>query len=351
MIERQNPTMKPTRSFASDNNSGVHPKIFEALSRVNKGHHTGYGDDPFTAQARALFKILFGESARLFFVYGGTGANVLALTALARPFESVICAQGAHINVDECGAPERFSGCKLIDIPTPDGKLGPDLIRPYLTGFDFEHHSQPKVISIAQPTELGTLYTLDELRALHALADEYHLYLHMDGARISNAAVALDCTFADITEAAGVDAISFGGNKNGLMFGEALVFLNPNIANSFKYLRKQGMQLHSKMRYIAAQFNEMYGTDLWRHNAHNANMVAKYLALQLQKISKIKITQKVETNGVFAIVPPEIIKPLQKKYFFYVWDEVLNEVRWMASYDSEKADVDEFVAEIKQLLK
>ncbi len=336
------------RSFASDNNAGVHPKIMEALNRVNQGHFTGYGDDPYTLQAEELFKKMLGKACRSYFVYGGTGANVLALTALARPFESVVCAESAHINVDECGAPERFSGCKLLDIPTPDGKLTPALIRPRLTGFDFEHHSQPRVISIAQPTELGTLYTLDELRALRILADEFGLYLHMDGARISNAAAALNCSFAELT--LGMDAVSFGGNKNGLMFGEALIFLNPDVVPHFKYLRKQGMQLHSKMRYIAAQFLTMFDSELWLENARNANAVAQYLKDRLSHIPQIKITQKVQTNAVFARVPHDLIHPLQQKYFFYVWDESRDEVRWMAAFDSQKSDVDAFITEIKRIL-
>lgn len=337
------------RSFASDNNAGVHPQIMEALQKCNVGHVTGYGDDPFTKEAIKTFIKTFGDPCEVFFVYGGTGANVLAIGALCQPFESVICAETAHINVDECGAPERFSGCKLLDIPSPDGKLTPELIQPYLRGFDFEHHSQPKVISISQPTELGTVYTPDELKALRELADAYNLLIHMDGARISNAAVTLNKSFKAITKDCGVDVLSFGGNKNGLMFGEALLFFNVKHAENFKYIRKQAMQLHSKMRFIAIQFDAFLTKRLWQANASHSNKMAKLLAAKISEIPFVKITQKVQTNGVFAIIPKEIIAKLQEAYFFYVWNEQRGEVRWMCSFDTTEEDIETFVSILKKL--
>ncbi len=339
------------RSFASDNNAGVHPKIMEALNNCNQGHVVGYGDDPYTQSAINSFKKYFGDSANPFFVYGGTGANVLAIGSMCHPFESVICAATSHINVDECGAPERFSGAKLIDIPTEDGKLTPELIKPFLYGFDFEHHSQPKAISISQPTELGTLYTINELQALHKVADEYKLYLHMDGARISNAAVALDKDFREFTIDCGIDVLSFGGNKNGMMFGEALLFFDNNLAENFKYIRKQAMQLHSKMRFISAQFDTFLNSGLWKENASHSNKMAQLLLRQISDMPGIEVTQKVETNAIFVKLPKEIIPKLQEEYFFYIWDEEKGEVRWMTSFDTTEEDIESFISTIKKYLK
>ncbi|KAA3617524.1 MAG: low specificity L-threonine aldolase [Calditrichaeota bacterium] len=339
------------RSFASDNNAGVHPKIMQALNDCNVGHVVGYGDDPFTESAIKTFKKHFGETVEPFFVYGGTGANVLAIGSMCRPFESVICANTAHINVDECGAPERFSGAKLVDIPTVDGKLTPKQIKPFLFGFDFEHHSQPKAISISQPTELGTVYSIDELKALRQLADEYNLYLHMDGARISNAAVALDINFSEFTLDCGIDVLSFGGNKNGMMFGEALIFFNPSLAENFKYVRKQAMQLHSKMRFISAQFDAFLQSDLWKENATHSNKMAQVLFEKVSGLPGVEITQKVETNAIFVKIPKEIIPKLQEEYFFYVWNEEWGEVRWMASFDTTHEDIENFVNTLKKYLK
>ena len=334
------------KSFASDNNAGVHPLIMQALNDCNQGHVTGYGEDAYTKSAINNFKSYFGTDADVFFVYGGTGANVLAIGSMCRPFESLICAQSAHINVDECGAPERFSGAKLIDIPTPDGKLTPDLVKPKLTGFDFEHHSQPKAISISQPTELGTVYSLQELRNLRKIADKYNLYIHMDGARISNAAVYLDCSFKQMTAETGIDVVSFGGNKNGLMFGEALIFFNKKLSENFKYIRKQGMQLHSKMRFISAQFDAYLKNKLWFENASHSNRMAQILFDKIKEHPKIKITQKVETNAVFAIIPGEVIPKLQNDYFFYVWDEHTNEVRWMTAFDTDDESINDFCSKL-----
>jgi threonine aldolase len=284
-------------------------------------------------------------------VYNGTGANVIALQALTRSYNAVITAQSAHINVDECGAPEKHTGCKMLTIETPDGKLTPESIKKHLHGFGFEHHAQPAVVSITQSTELGTLYSLDEIKRLADFVHSQDLFLHMDGARISNAAVALGCNFDEMTTNVGVDVLSFGGTKNGLMFGEAVVFLNPQLGQHAQYVRKQTTQLHSKMRFISAQFEVFFANDLWRRNASHSNQMATLMAQELEPLSEIEISQKVETNGVFAIVPPQIIEPLQEKYFFYVWDESRHEVRWMTSFDTTKQEILDFVGEIKRLLK
>ena len=242
------------RGFASDNNSGVDPKIMKALQDVNVGHAIGYGGDVYTEKCTLKFKELFGPQASVYFVFLGTGANVLSLKAVTQPYQAVICADSAHIHVDECGAPERFTGCKLLTVPTIDGKLTPESVKAHLHGFGFEHHAQPKVISISQPTELGTLYSINEIKALAELAHQFEMYLHIDGARLANASVALGRTFYDMITMTGVDILSFGGTKNGLMYGEAIVFLKEGLDCNFKYIRKQGMQLASKMRYISAQF-------------------------------------------------------------------------------------------------
>ncbi len=343
-------SMQHKRGFASDNNSGVHPKILEALAKVNEGHQVGYGDDCYTQELEQLFKTIFGPQTESYLVMNGTGANIVGLQSVIHSYHAVICSNTAHIHVDECSAPEKFTGAKLIAIDTPDGKLTPDLVRPYLHGFGFEHHSQPKVISITQVSEMGTLYTLQEIEALAQLAHQHEMLLHVDGARISNAAAALNVSFQEMLTDTGVDLVSFGGTKNGLMFGEAIIILNPELAKNIRYYRKQGAQLYSKMRYIAAQFLSYLKDNLWLENAMHANKMAQKLFEAVKMIPEIQITQKVEANGVFAIVPQHIIEPLQKEYFFYPWDENKNEVRWMTSFDTTEEDIEGFVTAIKKLL-
>jgi len=342
--------MSHIRGFASDNNSGVHPEVLEAMVLANVGHAVGYGDDNYTKLAIEKFKEVFGSQTDVFFVYNGTGANITAIQALTHPFNSVICPETAHINVDECGAPEKHSGCKLLPVQTKDGKLTVDKIKKHMHGFGFEHHSQPKLISITQATELGTVYAIDEIREIADYAHEHNMYLHMDGARLANAAVSLDCTFKEMTVDAGVDVLSFGGTKNGLMFGEAVLFFNQN-TEAVKYIRKQTAQLNSKMRFTAAQFLAILNNDLWKRNALHANEMAQKLKAALQDIKEITITQNVDSNGIFAIVPKEIIEPLQKEFFFYSWDESKNEVRWMTSFDTQEEDITAFVSLIKKLLR
>jgi threonine aldolase len=336
------------RGFGSDNHSGIHPRILDAIARANVEHAKRYGDDEWTAKTVAVFKHAFGETAVPFFVFNGTGANILSLKSLTQPFHAVICAETAHINVDECGAPERFLGCKLLAVPCPDGKLTPELILPLLHGFGDQHHAQPKVISISQSTELGTLYRPEEIAALAALAHRYDMYLHVDGARFANAAAALNISFKALSADLGVDVLSFGGTKNGLMLGEAVVFFRPELAQNFLYHRKQAAQLYSKMRFVAAQFEAFLEHDLWREIAGNANKMAQLLAQKLSEINAVTITQKVEANAVFAIIDPQLKQELLKEYFFYDWNEANNEVRWMCSWDTCEDDITRFVETIKR---
>ena len=339
------------RSFASDNNAGVHPEIIKAIKAANEGHVIAYGDDPITARAVKLFQKHFGPDIAVYFVFGGTGANVLGLRAITRSHQAIICAETAHVNVDECGAPENFTGCKLLAIPTSDGKLRVEQIKPLLHGIGVEHHVQPAVISISQATEMGTVYTKKELKTLALFAHEHGMLLHVDGARLSNAAVSLETSLKEITADVGVDVLSFGGTKNGMMYGEAVVFFKPKLASEFKYIRKQGMQLSSKMRFISAQFEAMLSGNLWRRGPEHANRMARLLAGELAKLSQIKITQPVEANGVFAVIPKKYIPALQKKYFFYVWNEEISEVRLMASFDTSEDDVRDFVKFVRKTVK
>ncbi|MBN2328594.1 MAG: low specificity L-threonine aldolase [Candidatus Omnitrophica bacterium] len=331
------------KSFASDNNSGVHPAILQAIATANEGHAIAYGDDPITARAVEKLREHFGEEIDAYFVYGGTGANVLGLKQIARPHHSIICPETAHIHNDECGAPEHYTGCKLLTVPSNDGKLTVEGVQRHLHGFGFEHHSQPKVISISQATELGTVYTPEEIRALADLAHRHGMLLHMDGARLCNAAAALDAGLREITTGAGVDVLSFGGAKNGLLIGECVIFFRKELSADFKFTRKQGMQLMSKMRFVAAQYEAYLSGDLCLRLAKRANRTAGSLAAEVEKIPEIQITQPVQSNAVFAILPKEAIEELQRQFFFYVWNEETSEVRWMTSFDTNGDDVMDFV--------
>ena len=303
-----------------------------------------------------LFKETFGQQASVYFVFNGTGANVLNIDAMCRSHHAVVCAETAHINVDECGAPQRIVGCKLLTVPTPDGKLTPELVRTQLHGFGFEHHSQPRAISITQSSELGTLYTLDEIRALADLAHSYNMYLHVDGARLANAAVALGCSFKEMTTDQGVDCLSFGGTKNGLLMGESAVILNPELDVELKYRRKQMGQLCSKMRFVAVQF-EAYltamedGKPLWQRNAEHSNRMAQLLYKELQSVPEVRVMYPVQVNSVFAQLPREVWRALQEDYFFYDWDEAADVVRWMCSFDTTEEDIHNFVAALRKRLK
>jgi len=340
-----------SRSFASDNNAGVHPRIMDALVTANTGHVIAYGDDPYTERAAAKFRKEFGKDTDVYFVFGGTGANVLGLKAATETYHAIICADTAHINVDECGAPEKVTGCKLLSVSTPDGKLTIDRVKHFLHGVGFEHHVQPRVISVSQATEMGTVYTADELKTLSQFAHQNNMLLHMDGARIANAAASLNRRLDEITVKTGVDILSFGGAKNGMMYGEAVVFFDRSLSQNFKYIRKQGTHLPSKMRFISAQFDALLTDDLWRRNAEHANRMAQLLADELRSVPKVRITQKVESNGVFAIVPAKFVPVLQKKYFFYVWNEETSECRFMTSFDTTEEDIRQFVGLIRKTVR
>jgi len=335
------------KMFASDNNSGVHPKILEAICDCNKEHVLSYGDDLYTKKAIEKFKEVFGEEIEVYFVANGTGANVIGLSSLLRPFEGVICADTAHINVDECGAIERFSGSKLLQIPHHKGKITIDNIKKVLHGLGDEHHTQPKVISISQVTEFGTVYSIKELKELADFAHENKLLLHVDGSRISNAAAALGCSFKEMLKDTGVDLVSFGGTKNGMMYGEAIISFNPELSKNLKYARKQGMQLLSKMRFIATQFIAFLEKDLWRQNAAQANSMAKLLEEELKSVTEVKFLSEIQSNMIFAEIPREWIEKLQERYYFYVVDEETSLVRWVTSYDTTKEEVMDFVGYIK----
>jgi len=338
------------RGFASDNNSGVHPAVIEELIRVNHGHVVGYGGDPFTEKAHALLRQELGSEAEIFFVFTGTAANVLGLAGATRSWNSVLTASTAHIEGDECGAPEKFSGCKVLTVDTPDGKIRPEMLKRHMHGFDFEHHSQPGVISISQTTEMGTVYTVDEIKALAGYAHSYDMLLHMDGARLANAAVSLGLPFRAFTTDAGVDILSFGGTKNGMMYGEAVCFLRPGITSGFKFLRKQGMQLASKMRFIAAQYIAYLTGELWKECATHSNAMAGQLEKRLREIRGVTITQKVESNGVFIIIPPDVAEKIRKEYFFYPWNEQLSEYRLMTSWDTTSDDVQQFSDRLRVMM-
>jgi threonine aldolase len=335
------------RGFGSDNAATVHPAVLDAIARVNVGHASGYGHDPFTQAAHELFRRHFGEQARAFMVFNGTAANVLSLRACCRPWEAAICAETAHLNVDECGAPEAIAGVKLLAASTEEGKLTPEQVKRLIVRVGDEHAVQARVVSISQSTELGTIYTVEEVRALAELAHGHGLLLHVDGARLSNAAAALDTTLRGLSTDAGVDVLSFGGTKNGLLGGEAVVLLRPELAAGFEYVRKQSMQLASKMRFLAAQFQALLTDDLWRTLAAHANAMAARLARAVSGVDGVVITRPVQANAVFAILPPSATAALQERFPFYIWDESTGEVRWMCAWDTTEADVDAFAEAVR----
>ncbi len=343
--------MKPARSFASDNNAGIHPEVLKAISAANQGHVVGYGDDRYTHSAVQKFKQHFGLDSDVFIVFNGTAANCLSLMALTNSYHAVMCTEAAHIYTDECGAPEKFTGCKLIPIPAPDGKLTVESVRHAYHGIGDQHHVQPRVISITQATEMGTVYKPEEITALGRFAHDRDMFLHMDGARIANAAASLGLNLRQATRDLGVDALSFGGTKNGLMGAEAVVFFDKKLSRNFHYLRRQGMQLASKMRFISAQLDTLLSNDLWLKNAQHANRMARLLQKEVSKIPQVKIVYKVEANGVFARIPKHAIAKLQKRYFFYVWNEEQSVVRWMCSFDTTQGDVQKFAQFVAETVR
>ncbi|QNE84246.1 threonine aldolase [Streptomyces rutgersensis] len=337
-----------TRGFASDNYAGAHPEVMAALALANGGHQVAYGEDDYTEHLQSVVRSHFGGSAQAFPVFNGTGANVVALQALTDRWGAVICAESAHINVDECGAPERVGGLKLLTVPTPHGKLTPELIDREAYGWDDEHRAMPQVVSITQNTELGTVYTPDEIRAICDHAHERGMKVHLDGARIANAAAALDVPMRAFTNAVGVDVLSYGGTKNGMLFGEAVIVLDPDTARHMKHLRKLSMQLASKMRFVSVQLEAMLAKDLWLRNARHANAMARRLAEAVEAIDGVEIVHPVQANAVFARLPHDVGERLQKRLRFYFWDESAGEVRWMCSFDTQEADVDAFVAALRE---
>jgi threonine aldolase len=333
----------PRRHLASDNWSGVHPQVLSAIAAANTGHAPSYGHDTWTAAATEKLREHFGDSAQIFFVFSGTGANVLSLQTIALPFNTVICAETAHIYTSECGAPEKHVGCKLSGIPTADGKIDRDGIGRHLHSFGDDHAVQPSAVSISQATEYGTVYTPDEIQVIAGYAHEHGLRLHMDGARLANAAASLGVPLIDITANAGVDVLSFGGTKNGIIAGEAVVFFDPELARNFAYRRMQGMQLSSKMRFIAAQFDALFTDDLWLRSATHANRMAELLGRGLAGVPGCRVTQAVQANEVFATIPRERIAALQNECFFSVWDEEKSEARFVTSFDTTEEDITTFL--------
>ncbi|MCB5234492.1 MAG: threonine aldolase [Candidatus Cloacimonetes bacterium] len=336
-------------SFGSDNHSGVHFTVIAALQQVNTGFCPAYGDDPLTRNVIERLEGLFGGDCAAHLVMTGTGANVLALQSLIDSYNGIICADSSHINVDECGAVQKNTQARLIPIKTPDGKLTPELIAPKLLGNRDQHHSQPKIVSISQSTECGTLYSIEELKVLADFAHENKMYLHIDGARLANAAVALNSDLKSITRDIGADIISFGGTKNGLLFGEAIISFHPQITADLKYYRKQCNQLYSKMRFISAQYEAYLDRELWRSSATQANKMTALLAEGLKKFPEIKIVRDAVVNSLHVIFPPQWTEVLRDKYMFYTWDESTGEVRLMCSFNILEDHVREFIRDVEAL--
>ncbi len=337
-------------SFGSDNHSGVHPDVINAIQEANKGYCFGYGDDPLTEAVKSEIRSLFGGDCDVWLVMTGTGANVISLQALMHSFHAVICANSSHINVDECGAVQKFTQARLLVVNTPDGKLSPALVEPLMHGRGDQHHSQKRILSVTQSTEYGTLYTVSELQDLAAFAHQHGMYLHIDGARLANAAAALSVSLQAMTKDIGADIVSFGGTKNGMMFGEAIVSFIPDQTQNIIFFRKQCTQLYSKMRYISAQYKAYLDKDLWLDNAIHANKMAQLLADGLRELDGVSVTQNVRVNAVFVIFPPEVNKVLQDKYMYYTWDEASGEIRLMCTFETTEDDICDFISDTKILL-
>ncbi|MGH2927675.1 MAG: threonine aldolase family protein [Solirubrobacteraceae bacterium] len=336
------------KSFASDNYAPAHPEVLAAISAANQGHAIAYGADPWTAEAERVLRGHFGEGAEPLLVFNGSGANVLSLRAACRPWEAVICAESAHVNVDEAGAPERIAGVKLLTVATADGKLTPDHVRARVTRVGDEHAVQARLVTISQSTELGTRYSPEEIQGLSRAAHELGLLMHMDGSRLANAASGLGCGLGEITAEVGIDVLSLGGTKNGMIVGEAVVFLSPALAEGARHLRKQTLQLASKSRYLAAQFIAMFEGDLWRRSAGQANAMASRLTGHLERIAGVTITQAVQANAVFAVIPHAAADQVRACWPFYTWEESTGEARLMCSWDTTPDDVDEFATALAQ---
>jgi threonine aldolase len=349
MTERQHDP--ELRGFASDNYAGVHPQILDALALANGGHQVSYGEDAYTESLQQVFKHHFGPAAHAYPVFNGTGANVVALQSMTERWDAVICAESAHINVDECGAPEKVAGLKLLALPTPDGKLTPELVDRHAWGWGDEHRAQPRVVALTQSTELGTCYAPEEIAALCDQAHQHGMKVYLDGARLANAAATLGLPLKQFTTDVGVDVLSFGGTKNGMMLGEAIVVLNPDAARGVQFLRKAAMQLSSKMRFVSVQFEALLGSDLWLRNATHANAMAQRLYAEVKDLPGLEVVRTPQANALFAILPAEVTERLQKRFRFYTWNEHTGEVRWMTSFDTTEADIDIFAAAIAEELR
>lgn len=335
------------RSFASDNYAPAHPDVLAAMAQANEGHATAYGNDPWTARAKDVIRRHVGRpAADVHLVFNGTGANVTSLSVFLERWETVICSEWAHINCDEGGAPERLLGVKLTTLPSADGRITPEQVESAVIRRGDVHYAQPRVVSITQSTEWGTLYTPDEIRAIASVAHRHDMVLHMDGARIANAAAALGCSIADITADAGVDVLSFGCTKNGALGAEAVVIMEPGRATRLGHLVKSGAQLSSKMRYNAAQFVAMFEDDLWLRNASHANAMAQRLAVGIAGLPGVRLVQEARVNSLFVQLPSHTIKPLQDEFHFYDWIEADSVVRFVCSWDTTAEDVDAFIAGI-----
>jgi threonine aldolase len=335
------------RSFASDNYAGAHPEVLAAVAAANGGHQVSYGADAYTARLHEVMAVHFGPQVEVFPVFNGTGANVVALQSVLPPWGGVICAETAHVNTDENGAPERVAGIKLLTVPTPDGKLTPELVDRQATGRGDEHRAQPLAVSVTQSTELGTLYTPAELTELCAHAHQLGMRVHLDGARLANAAAALDVGLGAITTDVGIDVVSFGGTKNGLLYGEAVVVLTPDATVGLGYLRKMDMQLASKMRFVSAQLIALLEGDLWLRSARHANTMAARLAAAIQDVDGLSLAYPRQVNALFAVLPDGVADRLRKAFHFYDWDAAARQVRWMCAFDTTEADVDAFAAAIR----
>jgi len=343
-------TSQPRHHFASDNNSAAHPAVMDAVMEANQGHALAYGDDYYTVRASEKLKQVLGTECDPFFLPTGTGANVLSVAALTRSYQAVICAENAHLNGAECGAAEKFAGVKLYTVPTETGKITPDDLEPFFAHEGDQHHAQPRVVSLTQPTDFGLCYTVEEVRKICDFAHGHGLFVHMDGARISNACAAKDVSLQEMTAGAGLDVLSLGGTKNGLLGAEAVVFFRPELAEGFKYLRKQGMQLASKMRFLAVQMETLFASDLWLENARQANTMARLLKDELGRIPGADITREVQTNMVYCIIPPQAIEKIREHYLFYVFDPKRSEVRLVTNYDTSEEDVLGFAEVVRQAL-
>ena len=338
------------RAFASDNWAGVHPEVLEAMVAANIGHVPSYGTDPYTHDAVSRIGAELGGDPEVFLLFSGTAANVLCLQSMVRPYQAVICAETAHVYTSECAAAEKHIGCKLLTVASPNGKITVTGIREHLHDIGNEHHVQPRAVSITQATEYGTVYTPQEIRVIADFAHANSLLLHMDGARIFNAAAHLNVPLKAITSDAGVDALSFGGTKNGLVAGEAAVFFKRVLADDFEFRRMQGMQLSSKMRFIGAQFSALLSNGLWKRSAEHANKMAQLLASELAGIQGVALTQAVEANEVFVTLPRQIVPKLQEQWPFHIWNEGTSEARLITSFDTQESDIADFARRVREAI-